>query len=46
MIQILNGERPNHMAISEEHMAWFRAYMSGDENEITDRLAAMFAGVA
>lgn len=45
LLEILNGQRPSYMHISEGEMDWFNTYMSGDEKEVSLKLAAMFKEV-
>jgi hypothetical protein len=45
LIEILNGQRPSYMYISDEQMEWFATYMSGSEKVISEKLIAMFEDV-
>jgi hypothetical protein len=45
LLDLLNGQRPSYMQISESEESWFMTYMSGSENDITDQLAAMFDSI-
>jgi hypothetical protein len=42
---LLNGQRPSYMNISESESEWFTTYMTGSESEISEKLADMFDGI-
>jgi hypothetical protein len=42
---LLNGQRPSYMQISEAEKEWFSTYMTGSENEIAEKLVQMFDGI-
>lgn len=43
--EILNGQRPSYMQISEAERDWFSTYMAGTETEIAAKLAEMFDAI-
>lgn len=43
--EMLNGQRPAYMQISEAEKGWFSTYMTGSENEVTAKLTEMFDGI-
>ena len=42
LIEILNGQRPTSMQISNDEENWFTTYMSGSEAEVAQKLEDMF----
>jgi hypothetical protein len=42
---LLNGQRPSYMQISEAEKDWFSTFMTGSENEIAEKLTKMFDGI-
>lgn len=43
--EMLNGQRPTYMQISEEELDWFSTYMAGSETDIAAKLTEMFDGI-
>lgn len=43
--EMLNGQRPSYMQISEAEQDWFSTYMAGSETEIAAKLTEMFDGI-
>ena len=42
---LLNGEQPSYMQISDAEKCWFSVYMNGSEEEIGERLSSMFESI-
>lgn len=42
LLEILNGQRPSYMQISEDEEGWFRTYMNGTETEVIEKFEVMF----
>lgn len=42
---LLNGQRPRYMNISEAADGWFTTFMTGSESEISKKLTDMFDGI-
>ena len=45
LVDLLNNKRPPYMQISETEEEWFSLYMTGSEDEIAEKLTAMFEGI-
>ena len=45
LLGLLNNEHPIYMQISDAEKEWFSVYMTGSEDEITEKLSAMFEGI-
>jgi len=43
--EMLDGQRPAYMHISEAEKDWFSTYMTGSEDEVAAKLAEMFDGI-
>lgn len=45
LLDLLNNERPSYMQISDTEKEWFSVYMTGSEDDITEKLSAMFEDI-
>lgn len=45
LLDLLNNQRPSYMQISDAEMEWFSIFMTGSENDITEKLSAMFEDI-
>ena len=43
--EMLNGQRPAYMQISEAEQDWFSTYMTGSDDEVSYKLIEMFDGI-
>lgn len=45
LLDLLNGQRPTYMQISESENIWFTTFMTGTDSEIAEKLTNMFDGI-
>lgn len=45
LLDLLESRRPHYMHVSENERQWFTTYMTGTEEEVNEKLYAMFEGV-
>ncbi len=45
LLDLLEGRKPHYMQISQDEQEWFTTYMNGTEEEIGEKLLAMFEGI-